>query len=543
MHLEIPEALDIAKLHRRQGRLEEARTAFQDIIRRAPDNALARHGFAGLMHDMGESEKAAALLNEEIDKDEGNASLHRDLGVVLFHLRDFQGAIESWNRSLELRPGDAGVFVNLGHAHLELHRWPEAAAAFRRALKLDPERVEALANLGHTLYLENRLEESTTAYRRALQLSPGLCGALSGLASIAKRQGRTSRAVSLYRQALKEDPNDARAQHGLAIVKAFVPKDPRFAQIERALDEHDLNADDRNILLFVLGQAYDDIGAYDDAFATIRKANEERRKLLPHDRLEDRHYVEQIIAGDAAMNPDVFAGPDGGAIPVFAAGLSRSGKSLIETLLSRSGKVRALGEKTFFYDAMREVAEPVSLPVYPACIPQFERGHAAEIGRLYQEKCAEFGIGSETRTFDTSPDTYLFVGMVLRCLPRAKIVLCQRNEMDLAKHIYFSRYYMKNSHAYDLADVASHIANSQRLAEHWVETYGEERIICVQYEDLVTDPRQTINKVTDFLGLKRLSGKATKDIHSSEVGHWQNYKHHLGELRAYAHTEGSSRVG
>lgn len=543
MQLKFDEAMELARLLCRQKQYAQAKALYERILEAVPDHPGALYELALVARGLGKLEIAVNFMLQSLQQDDANVAVYIDLGQVHLELENYEAAETASRRALTFEPGRLEALMNLGKALHELGRFKEAVETFEAALKGRPKFNDGYFFLGRALYEHGKLEQAAVAYRRVLQLDPTQWGTTSNLAATYKEMGKTERAVSVYRQALKKNPRMARAHLGLALVKKFIPGDPRFDEMKRLLDSPDLSDNERGYLLYALGRAHDDIGAYDKAFAYLRQANEERAKAFPHERSVINARTDDIIAGDAAMAPGLQADPTGNVVPVFVAGLSRSGKTLTESLLAASPRVADGREKGYFRWALEYTAWKSSLPQYPENLPRFDQAHLTAIGRRYHEMFAEFVTSKESHIVNTSPMNFQYVGPILRCLPNAKIVYCEREMLDHALYIYFKRYEDWHAYAYDLGDAAHYIESSRRLMRYWIETYGEDRILSIQYEDLVTSPRPTLDRVTDFLGIERLPAKVTKGVHADEAGHWRHYERYLGELRSYMPETGGQDSG
>ncbi len=533
MQLKFDEAMELARLHRLQKRYTEAKALYERILEAVPDHPQALYELALVAHGLGKREVSVNFMLQSLQQDDTNVDVYVDLGYVHLELENHEAAEAASRAALKFEPDRNAALINLGSALSAQGRLEEAVKSFATAIERHPKFADGYFHLGHSLYQQGKLEEAAVIYRRGLQLDQTQWRTMNNLATIYKELGKTDRAASVFRQALKKNPQHANAHFGLAAAKKFTPGDARFDELKRRLDVPELNDTDRGFLLFALGKAHNDIGAYDDAFAYFRRANEERAKALYYDRSEEDAGVDGVIVGDSAMAPGLQADLAGGAAPVFVVGLSRSGKTLTESLLAAAPGVADGREKAFFRNALESTARKASLPDYPENLPRFDQPQLTAIGRGYHEMFAEFVVPQDTHIVNTSPMNLFFVGPILRCLPSAKIVYCERELLDQALFIYFKRYGEWNSYAYDLGDAAHYIEKSRRMMRYWIKTYGEDRILSIRYEDLVTNPRPTIDKVTGFLGIERLPAKVTKIVHMDEVGHWRHYERHLEDLRSY----------
>lgn len=538
MHLEIPESLDLAKLHLSHGRLADAKSVCEGILKVQPQNADALHQLALVELSANRFEAAAEILESALLADPTRSSVYADLCDAYEKLVKFDKQLAVADRLLSIEPTNLPGQIARGRALVGLDNLVEAITVFQQVVRQEPGLTLGHFNLGWALQKRGHLEDAIVSYGQALRIDSQQADARTNLALIYLEQGKTARAASLFRQEIRTNPENGRAYFGLALARRFTPGDPRIRTLVELSASQRLSGDARSYIQYALGKAYDDIGEYDKAFETLRQANEERRELLPYDPSLWVERVDEIVTADQAS--DVWLGAETGTtgfIPVFVIGLSRSGKSLVESLLVNSPKVLAGRERGFFRQAIMQVVNTSPLPSpasrygYPYCLPDLRAEHLENINRLYFETFRQFIRGGEEYIVNTSPRNIEYVGMTLRCLPNAKIVLCQRNDLDQALYLYFKRFEDWHSYSHRLEDIAHWLRHTRRLVDYWMDTYGDQ-ILEIGYEDLVANPRKKLREITDFVGIDPLPAKVTKGVHDREVGHWRHYERYLGEFRS-----------
>ncbi len=532
MELKPSEALDLAKLHRKQGRFGEAKFVLEKIVETDPGHAEALFELARVARDIGKLEISVNFMLQSLEKNETSVEVYAELSDVHLQLDNFEIAEEACRRALELQPGNLKAQMNLGKSLFELRRHRESVEAFQEAVKGRPKFAEGYFKLARALSASDRLKEAAVAYRRALQIDPGKKEALNNLANIYLQQKKPARAISLVRQLLKRNPDYANAHYCLSLAKRFQPEDPDIQEFERVAELPDLSDVDQSLVRFALGKAYRDIGAHEKAFAHYVQGNAIMKALSndydPACEVED---VERIICAENSVELPRADSVDETTIPVFVTGLSRSGKTLIESLAATHEQVLAAGERNYFAQARREVTRKAGITEpFPECNAKFDTQLLNDLAKAYLERVRDLRRNNETHIVNTIPANYIFGGLIMRAMPNAKIILCERDRRDHMLRIFFTRYQRKHEYAYDLRDIAWELECSRRLFSHWRDLYGD-RILTVKYEVLVTSPRPTIERVTDFLGLERLPAKVTKGIHDREVGHWRHYERYLGEYQ------------
>ena len=385
---------------------------------------------ARYLSNLGEAYKALAHYAEAAESyrqalaiDPALAGVHYNLGNVLAEQGMPDEAIASYGRALDLDADDAEVHNNLGKVLMEQDRIEEAAASYRRAIALKADYANAHNNLGIALRDQGRVDEAIACCRRALEINPGMAEAHCNLGIAHKEQGRREDATACYRRALEIRPRFAEAHYMHAQVHEFAPGEAGIARLAEVLAAGDLSDDERSYLLYALGKAHDDSGLYDEAFAYYREANEEMAGRVDYDAAAHAEKVAAIERTFAeAREPVVGSGAGGAKVPVFAIGMSRAGKTLVESLLTRHPKVHDAGESLELAGALRRVLEKHSIPqVFPQCMHFLSDTHIEEIGRTYMERISQGA--PEARFFvNTSPANYQYLGLILRALPAVRII-------------------------------------------------------------------------------------------------------------------------
>jgi tetratricopeptide (TPR) repeat protein len=119
----------------KQARLrDEARQAYQDIIKAEPDNTAAYRGLARIYARMG----------------------------------DYERAQQSYKKALARQPKDVHLWFDLAMMHDRRKEWAEGIRCFRKGLEIDPENQDCLKGLGFTLARAGQFEASITYLTRAM---------------------------------------------------------------------------------------------------------------------------------------------------------------------------------------------------------------------------------------------------------------------------------------------------------------------------------------------------------------------------------------
>ncbi|MBL6934844.1 MAG: tetratricopeptide repeat protein [Alphaproteobacteria bacterium] len=555
--------LQQALSHHQAGRMEDAVGLYCKVLNSHPDHLDALNFGGVAFFQSGENTQALEMLRKAVQLAPDYAEAHNNLGKVLHESGEVEDSLACFERALEIKPDYLEAKNNLGLALQDLGRAQEAAEAYRGILSVHPEAAEVMVNLSRALFGMKAHDEAEATIKRAIELWPHVV-AYDNLAVIHMAMGRYDLAEAVCRQAIEADPGYAEAHNNLGVCLTRLGRDEEAAEAHlRALElapediklhynyaqSHTFSADDpalkgleelmdyegvteaqRGMLLFALGKAHDEAGKYDDAFSFYQRGN----ALMAEDAVFDRAGHHDLMASikkafAKAAAPDAAGETKPGPAPVFIVGLSRSGKTLVESLLSRHELVHGAGESPQWVASLEEVVEELDISgELPGAVCLLDEAQKRKAAAVFMEKIA--AIGSDgCYVVNTSPENYLYVGMILETLPQAKVIYCRRDAVDTALSIFFSRYERGHAHAYDVGDIASYMAGYLDLMAHWQHEYGE-RVLPLRYEDLTETPEKIRDKVYEFCCLEG-GGPRLEDMLTTEHrGRWKNYESHLGPM-------------
>ncbi len=114
----------------------------------------------------------------------------------------FNEAVKSYKKAIDLKPDFPEVHYNLGIVLKNLGRLDEAIKSYKKAIDLKPDFCEAYYNLGNTLKNLGILDEAKKNYKKAIELKPDYAVAFNNLGNILYDEGNLVAAINYYKQAL-----------------------------------------------------------------------------------------------------------------------------------------------------------------------------------------------------------------------------------------------------------------------------------------------------------------------------------------------------
>ncbi len=453
----------------------------------------------------------------------------------------YQSIVTRW-------PRHADAWYNLAVLQRQTFRFHDALASYQRALVCGIARPEEV-HLNRGVIFSDFLHDYPAAageLERALTLNPAYTPALLNLAILYEDFGKRPESSSLYARILAIEPNCFEALARLANVQPVGGVDG--ALITRLRDGLRLasSTSDRASLGFALGRLLDAAGDYREAFAVYTAANQASLvsagpHVIPYDRARQQEFVDQVIGSDWRRTK--AHGADTPPRPIFIVGMFRSGSTLAEQLLAGIPKVAAGGELDF-------------LPrlVNSEFVPFFETLESVSAERLdgiaarYRAELMRVSANAAYIT-DKRPDNFLYLGLIKRLFPDAKIVHTTRNALDNCLSIFFLHLEQQMSYALNLMDIGHYYSEYRRLMAHWKTEFPDD-IFDFDYDSLIKEPQNQMQKLCAFLRLEweaqvplvaarsaairtASAWQVREPLYSTSSGRARHYADELKELRTY----------
>jgi hypothetical protein len=148
----------------------------------------------------------------------------------------------------------------------------------------------------------------------------------------------------------------------------------------------------------------------------------------------------------------------------------------------------------------------------------------------------------------------LYLGFIAKAWPDKPIVLLKRNPMDACFSMFKQVFTWAYKFSYSLETLGQYYVAYDRLCQHWRELLGD-RLVELQYEELVSDQEVQTRRLLDRLGLefedaclsfeKNAAPSATassvqvrQKVHTDSVGRWKRYENQLEPLRKHLDAAG-----
>jgi tetratricopeptide (TPR) repeat protein len=228
---------------------------------------------------------------------------HHNLAIALEEQGRREEAATHYAEAVRLNPEYPNARLNLARYLINVGRIPEAMAHYAEVLRHDPDQYIAHFNLGWGLVKGGRLDEGIAHYREARRLNPDDAALRYNLAVALIAAGRREEAVPELRAALARRPGWSSAMGELAWILA-THEDARVRNGPEAVELAERAAQRGEVaphwILNILAAAYAEVGRYEEAVTTARRA---RELALGAGQMRQASVIEERLTIYAAGQP------------------------------------------------------------------------------------------------------------------------------------------------------------------------------------------------------------------------------------------------
>ena len=478
-----------------QGRFDEAIVACEQALKIRPNYPEAQINLGNLFVRSGDLIGAVEVYSTVIRESPKNPTARANMSVILLRLNEAEAAEALAHEALEIKPNYLEALIALGSAYQAQKYFDLAIISFEKALAEQPLSVEAGIKRAKSLHQCGRLNEAICGYKALIQENKAAAEVFCGLGQVLFTNDDTDGAIDAFRRAIEIKPNYGNAHFNLARTLGISINGVDLKNMQTALDDSKTPFMDQIDLYFALGEALDAQQEYDKAFCAFSSGNFLQTSIF---KANEMGFNSDIFDQQIDMIINTFPTPSHEfqsnknsalQVPVFIIGLPHSGIENVEKAIYAHAKVKVIGEvATMIKLVGYEPGEPIGIEdVWDAIVVEADKMFAAH--------------KNATCIVDATAEHFMYVGIIERLFPKARIIHCHNNQADVGLACYFENSGDSKTWDKDLVAIKCYISAEIRLMAHWKERVGIP-ILSVNYVEFTTDTKGQIQKIMKFIGLE-----------------------------------------
>lgn len=508
---------------------------------------------AGHAFNAGDALRALELAEAALKIDPQHAEAHYLAGLAALAASRSPIAVDHLYQAVKKDPLRADYAVQLARALCAERRVGEALVVANQALGLQPSHPTMLLNLGCVYVEANAHERALSVFRQASEAAPdnAFCRFNLAMALIALGQGAAAEAE--LEACLSLRPDLWRAHGMLSQLRKQTPRHNHLQRLKALAASTTRDSEAQLHLQIALGKECEDLADYDNAFVHFSRGKAAVKRTLGYSPAADEAVVDALI--------EAFPGPTGAPgwnsdEPIFIVGMPRTGTTLVERIVSSHPEVYSAGELENFPTVLEQLAGRPGGALDPDFIRVAAKIAPAELGARYLASTRPM-TAMRPRFVDKRPHNFLYLGLIARALPKAKIICLHRNPLDTCLSNFreaFNPASPFHRYAFDLLDIGAYYLQFRRLMKHWKEAFPG-RLMEIDYEAVVAEQEGSSRRLLEFCDLPWNEGclhfeqnaapsstasalQVRSPIYRSAVQRWRRYERQLEPLRQLLESAG-----
>ncbi|GAB3013503.1 tetratricopeptide repeat-containing sulfotransferase family protein [Bowmanella dokdonensis] len=498
----------------------DAHPLLVSIVKQDPRHADAYFLLGIINMEIGQAEKAVKLIEKARGLDTDNEREYLVYLLKAHSLTRNRQQVERLEADFSQTPTHEPLMldtVGVALSTVGMHR--EAMPYYQQAIDLDGDKESYHYNYGIAAKFLGQFDKARQAFEKAIELNPHYVKAYFALTELSEP-----------------------ASHLLPVLHDLL-KQPR-------------NVDEQLHLAHAIAKEYEKQSRYQDAFNILTEYKQRTFDKLKYDQAAEEKLFEALHT--KAQIPLQGSGCQSNQA-IFVVGMPRSGTTLMERILSSHSMVCSGEELHDFAIAVKACSTSSSPRLLDTnVLEQAYQSQWAKIGEHYIARTAALAK-SCPRFVDKLPFNFLYLDLIRRALPNAKIICMLRNPLDTCIGNFRQLFSLQNpftAYSLDLDRTAEYYARFHRWI-HEFDSLGHPNFRIVSYEDLVSRPEAQIRSILDFCHLPWQAQclqiennqapvstaskvQVREPINARSVGRWRRYQPHTDKIQAFFDRQGIS---
>lgn len=424
---------------------------------------------AGRFHDAGE------LYERLLQRHPNHPALLWGQGRCLMHFKLREAAATVLEQAVRVYPAHEQMVEDVITRLLVLGKPDVALRLSDRGIKDFPENSGIKIQRGDALRVIGRDDEAIAIYRDILERTPGHPGVTLSLVNSLRHNEQMEEALLMARECLADGVVTGLERAGLV---------NELAQIE------------------------DSKGNYQQAFAALIESGEIALDTAQARAVDSEPYLRRVASYQQWVESNGLPVSAPGADSeddrlVFLLGFSRSGTTLLESMLTAAPGVASSGEAPLIDAALSVIASSgVSIEnTLDAMGP--ENAELLEKARAEYWRKLKVSYGDDFKVFiDKQPMNTLYIAHIRILFPNARIIFCMRDPRDVCLSCFFQWFGVNGTNKLFL-DWDATADFYARVMNYWLEVKPlvNDAVCEVRYEELVRDFPGQIRALAASIGI------------------------------------------
>ncbi len=447
-----------------------------------------------------------------------------------------------FEKGLKLDSNNIPLMNNLAMTYKNLLKYKLSEELYKKIITINNKYINAYVNFGNLKRDLNQFDEAIRLYEKALSITDKNPLIYYSLALAHQGIGNFEKTNFYSRQVLKYDPNFTRADHLISQSTYYKNDNEHYTNMKKKLINFKSKSFEKIDLCFALAKAEEDIGNIKAASEYLIEGNRIKKNLIGYEVNSEISLINDIKIKFKQTDNQKIINEEKESI-IFILGMPRSGTSLVEQIITSHSKVFGCGELPILSNIIRKkfiknnnlIIDNLNEIIKDPLI-------ISNLRKEYLDFINNFNHDQKIVT-DKAPLNFRWIGFIRILFPNAKIIHCIREPKNNCLSMFKNLFEGGLNFTYDQEDLVKFYKSYLELMNFWKSRYSS-NIMDVNYESLISNNRETIEKIVKFCDLeweerclefyknktpiKTMStAQARKPIYKTSLKNFEKYKNYL----------------
>ena len=426
--------------------------------------------------------------------------LYNIYGLALQGKKKHKESFNFFSKAIEVNDKDFAPKVNLANTYMYLNDFKNAEKLFKNLLIDKPDDYILIANYANFKRKIKDFKSAVKLYETSSKISKNHYMILNDLAKSYQNIGEFDKSRKTYEKILEQNPNSIEAHISLNRLLDYSKNQDHLKIMLELYGRLNLNSNDKALICFAIGKAYEDLKNYKESFSFFKKGNELIESSNNYNFEKELKLIKNIKKIIEKIknykNKKEF---DDRKI-IFVCGLPRSGTTLVEQILSSHKEVIGIGEVEYLENSINNIFINDD-KILNQNFKENINSNKNILNDMYFNNLDLYNYQSNV-IIDKTPHNFRWIGFIKVFFPNSKIVLCERNIKDNFLSLY-KNYFASIKHmgwTYEPSKIVEYCKMYTDLIKFWENKYSS-FIYKLNYDKLVLDKEHEIKKLLEFCDL------------------------------------------
>jgi len=426
--------------------------------------------------------------------------LYNIYGLALQGKKKHKESFNFFSKAIEVNDKDFAPKVNLANTYMYLNDFKNAEKLFKNLLIEKPDDYILIANYANFKRKIKDFKSAVKLYETSSKISKNHYMILNDLAKSYQNIGEFDKSRKTYEKILKQNSNSIEAHISLNRLLDYSKNQDHLKIMLELYGRLNLNSNDKALICFAIGKAYEDLKNYKESFSFFKKGNELIESSNNYNFEKELKLIKNtkksFVSIDNNKNKKEF---DDRKI-IFVCGLPRSGTTLVEQILSSHKEVIGIGEVEYLEKSIDNIFINEGKILNQKFIENINSNQNI-LNDEYFNYLDLYNYQSNV-IIDKTPHNFRWIGFIRVFFPNAKIVLCERNIKDNFLSLY-KNYFASMKHmgwTFDPNKIVEYCKVYKDLIKFWKTKYSN-FIYEINYDKLVLDKESEIKSLLKYCDL------------------------------------------